>query len=139
MENEKKDVSGACDHHDTCSVCQFCTFSERHKAMMCHNERSKNFGKILDHKSTCDDACTDYSPHTFSQMSFGDALRINLIPDDLSNCIVHFKEPDDEDDFSYVAMFFKTNDGLAAHQDARVRLMKEYSKNYLNDNAEEGK
>lgn len=137
--DEKKDVSGACNHHDTCSVCQFCTFSEHHNAMMCHNERSKNFGKILDHQSTCSNTCADYSPHTYSSMSLEDALRINLVPDDLSNCIVHFKEPDDESDFSYVAMFFKTNDGLAVHQDARVRLMKEYLKNYLNDNAEEGK
>ena len=113
----------------TCSECIYCNAANSDKAYysdyMCHNESSKNYGKLLNHDSTSFWSCADYSKH--HDVSFKDAIRQVLLPDGLTSCYRRYIEPNSEDgENAFIGFSFKSNGDLQKWVDARDKLMKEY-------------
>lgn len=106
---------------NSCANCRLCRGS---LTPMCLNDRSQNFGKVLNQNSTRHWACKDFIGHTVSTASFEKALDDVLTPRHLfTHSVDHFVEPDSEKgERPCVVFYFKSNCDLAAWRDAHMTI-----------------
>lgn len=111
---------------NSCADCRLCRIRKSHGSVMpmCLNDKSKNFGKILNQNSYRHWACKDFIGHTVSTASFEEALDDVLTPRHLfSHSVDHFVEPNSEKgDRPCVVFYFKSNCDLAAWRDAHMTI-----------------
>lgn len=109
---------------DICAVCQFCTYEDgRPPEAFCHNEQSKNYGKMLSHTDTQKLGCADFSPHIYRDLSLKEALKITGIS---TNGFIPVSNLPGEKYKPYLIINFESNKQMEDWRDAHTRLFIEY-------------
>ena len=113
--------------NDICAVCQFCTYEVLGDGeCYCHNEQSRNYGRMLSTKDTNKLGCDDFSPHLYYEdLSLRDALKI--FASSTCGATPVSRLPGKSKSFEpFLVISFKTNKLMEDFRDAMFRLFEEY-------------
>lgn len=123
----------------TCATCRNCTYIEKRKEFVCHNEESENFGKGLGFSGNETESCADFSSsrgYGKNQMSLVEALEIIVSgstheresqksPKKLVYQFCDYHLPDN-DNRPIIAKVFDTNKELDNYRDAMEVVFAEF-------------